>query len=71
MIIVYQCPVCEERPTACLMLLYARKPIVVQCPYCSTVVEIGGKRENELRVEDVMKEVAMILKDGSDGTQSI
>jgi transcription elongation factor Elf1 len=62
MIIIYHCPTCENRPVVTTPLLFVRRPIVAQCPYCGTMVEIAGrKRRTELNVNDVMEEVEMIL----------
>lgn len=62
MIIMYQCPVCENRPSTFVSILFPRRPIVVQCPYCETVVEIGHKQEKELKVDEVLEEAEKILK---------
>jgi len=62
MIIEYHCPVCENKPTTCIPILFPRRPIIVQCPFCWTEVEIVARQQlAELNVKDVMKEVEMIL----------
>lgn len=62
MIFEYHCPVCENRPTACIPVLLPRRPIVVRCPYCWTNVEIVKRKQlAELNVKDVLKEAEMIL----------
>jgi len=62
MIIEYHCPICENRPVATIPLLFPRRPIIVQCPYCWTEIEIVGRKHlAELNVDDVLKEAEMIL----------
>lgn len=61
MMIIYHCPVCEERPTLYVPLLMPHRPLVAQCPYCGTIVEMP-KKPAELQVDEVLKEAEMILK---------
>jgi len=62
MIIQYHCPVCENMPTTCIPALFPRRPVIVQCPYCYTNVEIVARKQlANLNVKDVMQEVEMIL----------
>lgn len=62
MIIIYLCPVCENRPSTFVPILFPRRPLIVKCPYCETVVEIERKQEKNLDVEEVLEEAEMILK---------